>query len=253
MRRFSLLAKWKLRELNELPHLLEQRLNKAYLPSNEYLAQFPSESANIVARLVSFILGSVTGVLVSLSLFLPDTLLYLEITKERTLIFYLGLLASILAITRSFRSPEVLVYDPENSMREVILHTHFCPSSWQNRLHSLNVKNEFAALFSYRVMQYVKEFLSVICSPLVLGFSLPSRSQAIVDFLLDQSVYVPGLGFVYADSLFIQDGDDLLDLITAEDAEPVQPISSIEPKQTSLLSGPKSKMAKSILYFKVVL
>lgn len=247
MRRFTLLGRWKFRELNELPHLLDQRLNRAYIPSYNYLNQFPSEVSNIVARLISFVLGSITGVLVTLSLLLPDALLYLEITEDRTLLFYLSVLASILAITRSMRSPDALVHEPEVLMRDVIAHTHYCPTRWLSRLHSLEVKNEFSQLFTLRLIQYVHELLSVICTPLVLGFSLPAKSTDIVNFLIDRSVFVPGLGFVYEDSLFNPNAPEEVLSEIGQPHEPLSPSSSVS-LQDNLNNA---KLAKSIMYFKV--
>lgn len=40
-RRWSLLAQWKMRELSELPHFVEHRLNSANEAANLYCSQFP--------------------------------------------------------------------------------------------------------------------------------------------------------------------------------------------------------------------
>lgn len=41
-RRWSSLAKWRLRELNELPHYIQHRLDASYGAAINYVAQFPS-------------------------------------------------------------------------------------------------------------------------------------------------------------------------------------------------------------------
>lgn len=41
-RRWSSLAKWRLRELNELPHYVSHRLAASHESATRYLAQFPS-------------------------------------------------------------------------------------------------------------------------------------------------------------------------------------------------------------------
>lgn len=50
LREWSPLARWKFRELNELPHFFERRMNASYGPANVYEKQFPYPGLSIVAR-----------------------------------------------------------------------------------------------------------------------------------------------------------------------------------------------------------
>ena len=47
-RQFTQLARWKFREFNELPHLFQQRINRAYPVADTYVNQFPKEDRKSV-------------------------------------------------------------------------------------------------------------------------------------------------------------------------------------------------------------
>jgi autophagy-related protein 9 len=85
---------------------------------------------------VAFIAGSFAAVLLVASLIDPDLFLHFEITPHRTVLFYLGLFGSILAIARGMVPEENLVFDPDASLREVVRWTHYLPGEWRGKLHS---------------------------------------------------------------------------------------------------------------------
>ncbi|KAI9189206.1 autophagy protein atg9 [Blastocladiella emersonii ATCC 22665] len=209
--RFTPLARWQLRELNEAPHELEKRLCLAHAPTSRYLAQFPAAKTGILARFLAFLLGAVASVLLGLSLLFPDALLHLEVTPERTPVFYLGVLGSLLVVVRGMRGGDADVtprFDPARDLREAIEHLHYCPRRWLAwGLHSDRVRAEVAVLAPARIMVYVHELLGVVCAPLVLAFSLPNCAERIVDFALDHTVFVQGLGFIYDGAMFMGRAD----------------------------------------------
>ena len=57
-RDWSSYAYWRMREFNELPHFTQQRLAAVYPHAKKYVAQFPSPVVNIVAKFVSYVIGS---------------------------------------------------------------------------------------------------------------------------------------------------------------------------------------------------
>ncbi|KNE59788.1 hypothetical protein AMAG_05249 [Allomyces macrogynus ATCC 38327] len=262
-RRFSPLARWKFRELNEVPHLFERRLVQAHDPTLEYLSQFPSERTSIIARLVSFLLGSVGGVMLVFTVLYPDLLLHLEITPERTPVFWLGLIGSVLAVTRGMRTPDAAAaYDPERRLHEVVAHTHYCPPRWSAKPYAESVRAEVAGLFPPRPALYVNELVGLFVAPLVLGWTLPMRARQVVDFLFDHTVYVPGLGYVYDGATFAPQQQPVV-----ENAAVSVPDVSVTPAAVPGVSGlaagssefsdendldeqAEMKMTKSILHFK---
>jgi autophagy-related protein 9 len=100
-RQYTPLAEWKMRELNELYHFFERRLRMSQPAASRYVNQFPKEKAAVVLRFVAFVAGSFAAVLGIISLVDPELFLGFEITKDRTVLFYIGVFGSILAISRS--------------------------------------------------------------------------------------------------------------------------------------------------------
>jgi autophagy-related protein 9 len=90
-------------------------------------------------RFVAFIAGSFAAVLLVASLIDPDLFLHFEITPHRTVLFYLGVFGSVLAMARGMIPEENTVFDPELSLREVVRWTHYLPGEWQGKLHSQQV------------------------------------------------------------------------------------------------------------------
>ena len=89
---------------------------------------------------VAFIAGSFAAVLVLASVIDPDIFLHFEISRGRTVLFYLGVFGSILAVARGMIPDENRVFDPELLMMEVITHTHYMPTEWKGQLHSKKVQ-----------------------------------------------------------------------------------------------------------------
>jgi autophagy-related protein 9 len=90
----------------------------------------------MTTRFVAFIAGSFAAVLVLASVVDPDLIVHFEVTPHRTVLFYVGLFGSILAVARGMIPEENRVFDPELLMMEVIQHTHYMPSAWKDHLHS---------------------------------------------------------------------------------------------------------------------
>ncbi|KAL6300502.1 APG9-domain-containing protein [Sparassis latifolia] len=201
-RRYTPFAQWKFREFNELPHLFKRRLNESYPAASMYIGQFPNEKVTIIIRFVAFIAGSFAAVLLLSSLIDPDRFLSFEITPHHTVLFYLTVFASLLAVARGMIPEDNMVFDPELLMMEVVQYTHYMPDEWKDQLHSKKVHEEFGQLFAMKIMIFAQELLSVILTPLVLWYSLPPCAPAIVDFFREFTVHVDGLGYVCSFAVF---------------------------------------------------
>lgn len=90
----------------------------------------------MLGRFVAFVAGSFAAVLLVASLIDPDLFLHFEITPHRTVLFYLGVFGSVLAISRGMVPQENMVFDPEASLNEVVRWTHYLPVEWRGQLHS---------------------------------------------------------------------------------------------------------------------
>ncbi|KAF3941256.1 hypothetical protein ABW19_dt0209839 [Dactylella cylindrospora] len=194
-RRYTPLAEWKFREFNELGHLFHRRMNISYPFATKYLEQFPKEKFVQVAKFVTFVSGSFAAVLAIASL-LDTELLHFEITKDRTVLFYITFFGTITAVARGVIPAETDVFDPTYELSWVMYHTRYSPPEWKGRLHSDEVKNEFSKLYELKIMIFFWEVASIILTPFVMWFSLPKCSDRIIDFFREFTVHVDGIGYV---------------------------------------------------------
>lgn len=201
-RTYTLYAKWKFREFNELPHIFSRRMDESYPTASMYIGQFPNTKIALLMRFVSFIAGSFAAVLVLASVIDPDLFNHFEITPHRTVFFYITVFGSILAVARGMIPEDNAIFDPEMLMTEVIHYTHYMPDEWKGQLHSQKVHKDFGKLFDMKVMIFIRELLSVIITPFVLCFSLPRSAPAIIDFFREFTVHVDSLGYVCSFAIF---------------------------------------------------
>jgi autophagy-related protein 9 len=201
-RQYTPLAEWKFREFNEVWHLFQRRINMSYPFASRYVDQFPKDKTVQVSRFVAFITGALASVLALASLVDPELFLGFEITHDRTVLFYLGVFGSVWAVARGLVPEETDVFDPEFALLEVINFTHYRPAHWTGRLHSDDVRREFAMLYQMKIVVFMEEILSMIFTPFVLWFSLPKCSDRVIDFFREFTIHVDGLGYVCSFAVF---------------------------------------------------
>lgn len=239
---FALFAQWRFREYNELYHFFKQRLSQAYNPATFYLSQFPNEPLRLVLKFIAFVSGALVTVLVLLTVLDPDLSINFEISKNKSVLFYIGILGSIWAFARSAIAMPLLpsnssstsnllytnsfsatgtaagrtgtvsdihnrMFDAEFYLREVSKYTHYLPKTWLGRYHSRQVRYEFMQMFQGKVVLMIKELLSIMFIPFVFWFGLPKCAPQIVDFFRDNTVYVDGLGYVCSFATFSEDNN----------------------------------------------
>lgn len=170
--------------------------------ATRYIDQFPKRMTEDVARTIAFMTGALITVLALLTLLDSELFLGFEITKDRTVLFYLGVFGAIWAVSRGMVSEETQVFNPEYAMRSVAEYTHYMPSHWEDRLHSFEVKKEFAELFKMKVVIVLEEIFGIVTTPLLLLITLPKCTDQIVDFFREFTVHVDGLGYVCSFAVF---------------------------------------------------
>ena len=201
-RQYTPFAEWKFREFNELWHLFQRRVNMSYPFASRYLDQFPKDKTVQLSRFIAFVAGALASVLALASVVDPELFLGFEITPDRTVLFYLGIFGTVWAVARGGVPEENLVFDPEYALESVTGYTHYLPSHWLGRLHSDEVRSEFATLYKMKLIIFFEEMLSIILTPFVLWFSLPKSSDKIIDFFREFTVHVDGLGYVCSFAVF---------------------------------------------------
>ncbi|KAK3941164.1 autophagy protein Apg9-domain-containing protein, partial [Diplogelasinospora grovesii] len=195
-RTYTPLAEWKFREFNEVPHLFRKRLDMSHPYATHYIEQFPKVKTEMVARTLAFFAGSLAAVLAIAMVFDSDLFIGFEITPGRTVLFYAGVFTVVWGAARSSMGEENTVFDPEYALRNVIEYTHYQPDHWQDRLNSYDVKLEFSELYKVKPVIFLEEILSILTTPFVLFLSLPKCSDQIIDFFREFTIHVDGLGFV---------------------------------------------------------
>jgi len=197
---FTQLAKWKLCDFNELPHVYNARLCKAHPKIIEYLGQFVNESINIVFKFVSFVLGSTLMILVAVSFFYPDVIISLFLV-EKPIIFYVGVLGILFAMVQNNTVDAPQVYEPDEKFDELMHRLHAVPTKWAN-MSTQERYYEIRKLFRYKWMVLGLEIVSVLYVPLLLLFWMPSKCDNIVDFFRENSVHVDKMGIVCSCTMF---------------------------------------------------
>lgn len=183
-RQWSPLALWQFREFNELPHIFEERMNKSYAPANEYISSFHNPYLSIVARFVGYVSGAFIATLLLISFISEGVLLYVQY-GEHNLLWYLGIFSAVFAAARAFIPDDTTkpVLTPQELLHKVSAHTHYCPDHWIDRELTIEVKEEVSDLFQYKAKIFLMELLSVVLTPAVLCFSLPTSAPQIVEFV----------------------------------------------------------------------
>ncbi|KAL8684073.1 MAG: hypothetical protein Q9186_000104 [Xanthomendoza sp. 1 TL-2023] len=201
-RQYTPFAEWKFREFNELLHLFQRRTNMSYPFASRYIDQFPKDKTIQISRFVAFVTGALASILFLASVIDPELFLGFEITPDRTVLFYLGVFTTVWAIARGAVPEENLVFDPEFALKNVIDYTRYMPNEWRGRLHSDEVRSEFALLYRMKLVVFLEEILGIILTPFILWFSLPKCSDRLVDFFREFTVHVDGLGYVCSFAVF---------------------------------------------------
>lgn len=182
-RQWTPLAKWEFREFNELPHLFEERLNKAYHPAHSYLTSFYNPYAVIVAELISFLSGAFVAVLIIVSFLSEGALLYIHVA-DHNLLWYLGIFSAIFAASRSLVPDNSKPKDsPAELLNKASAMTHHFSPEWLGKEHTTKVRNQVSSLLQYKIVIFLMEIAGAILTPIVLLFSLPSSAPSVVDFV----------------------------------------------------------------------
>jgi len=174
----------------------------SYPFASRYLDQFPKVKSSQIARFVAFVAGAIVSVLAVASLWDSELFLNFEITPDKTVVFYLTVFGGLWAFMNGTIPEENLVFEPEYALRQVIDYTHYMPTHWQDRLHSDDVKREFATLYQLKLVIFLEEILGIITTPFILWFSLPKCSDQIIDFFREFTIHVDGLGYVCSFAVF---------------------------------------------------
>lgn len=188
-RQWTSLALWQFREFNELPHIFEERMNKAYTPGIEYLSSFHNHYLIIIAKFVGYISGAIVGSLLLISVISDSALLYLHLA-DYNLLWYLGIFSALYAASRALIPDETKVKDlPEQLLNRMCSETHTFPEKWTGKAHTTQVRDEVSDLLQFKIQVFLMEIMSSLLTPIILFFSLPSSAASVLAFLRYELIY----------------------------------------------------------------
>ena len=197
-----------MREFNELPHAFDARIHASRDDANRYTEEFPAPLVTLLAGFVTFIVSSLVGVLLALSLINENILLFYRLPEADgdgwgfNLLWWLAMASTLLAVSRSFSTHSPRTTQPDALLRGVAQHTHYMPDHWRRRGHTRDVYLQFARLYQYKLIILLQEFLGCVTTPILLIFVMPFRAAEILEFVRTFTVHVEGVGHVCSFALF---------------------------------------------------
>jgi len=190
-------ALYALRGYNEMPHLFRRRLARAYAPATRYAANFRSSSVTILARLFVYCTAALMFALLVFGVVHDDdALTRIDIALGRSGLWWLGVLGAGTAFVRSLLPDENAVFEPRRHLREVAEHTFHMPRLWIGREHTSGVRRDFFRHFTQRWSEVMREMLGVLFTPYLLWSVLPRRAEALLRFIVDNTIEEPRLGHI---------------------------------------------------------
>ena len=203
LRRWTPHAKWIIREYNELPHLLAERISHSYEYANYYMDLFPSVELQLLLKMVSFFCGALLTILFVAGLFTDSGyLLTIEAIGNRSLAWLISVLASVYGICRVSIVSDIHPYTADECMAKVERHLHFDFRDNHSSAQSWDAYNKFAQLFQPIAYHLILEMFSVILNPILFLAVLPCKAESIVEFIMRNSVQVEGIGWICSFSNF---------------------------------------------------
>ena len=173
---WSTAAIWTFREFNELPHVLEQRIEPSCKAAEIYLDMFgQSEWKEALGRILIFVGGAVGSLLLLLGTISDSLLLHVALWGHN-LLWYAGMAGIVYSIgkalvpTKEFQ-PSVsrnLFEDMDTALKNVSEYTHYYPENWKGRGWDSCVCTAFGNLFDSKVKLFVWELVSFSLAPYIL-------------------------------------------------------------------------------------
>ncbi len=194
---YGMYGKLRLREYNELPHLLERRIALSYKDAHRYTQAFPNPALAAVCKAIMFVSGSLVTLLLLFTV-LEESILVRVTLGGHQLLFYLTLLSTVFAASRACvpSSDKPVRYSPEECLERVAEHTHHFPDAWKGRCHTDQVRQEFAQLYRYKLLLLWDEILGTLMCPWVLMFHYSRCAGSLLDFLREHTNSTSSMGAI---------------------------------------------------------
>ena len=183
-------AKWKFRYYNELNHEFENRLSKIETISLDYTKSLSNNLVLLVSKLILFICSTFFITLIILSLLNDKLLIYVLITKNQSIIWIIGILASIITILKSSNT-KLDPYDLINQICKVIyIEENFLEN------YDIFIQNKiFCKLYQYKITNIIKDIFYTILTPFHL-WEISYNTEYIINFIFRNTIEHDELNYI---------------------------------------------------------
>ena len=222
-RQWSLKAKWEYRYYNELKHNLDARLDKSSVYAKEYCNQFNSKVVETITKFLIFLASSFFIILLFFSLLNEHLLFNLNITYDKPIIWYMGILGSVIALGKNISSERKYSGQSESFVK-LSCKIKYIPRQWEQIYDPIKIKNNIIKFYEYQIVTLLKECLMVITIPFVLLY-LCNYINSIVEFINDNLENDAKIGYISKKSNFknIRDDSDLKTIISFKEFRDTYP------------------------------
>ena len=198
-KQWSLKAKWKLRYYNELKHELKDRLNKSAQYASAYCHIFNYKIVSTIGKFIIFVFSSFFILFLLLSFYNEHLLLNLNVSKNKPILWYLGILGSIIALGKNMTKEKNM--EKINCIDKLLNYIRYLPKIFKEEYNSIEMKKSITDVFEYQIYTFLKEYFSVLIIPYSLIY-LSNYVDNIIDIILDNVEYDNNLGYVDKNSNF---------------------------------------------------
>ena len=198
-KQWSLKAKWKLRYYNELKHELKDRLNKSAQYADAYCNIFNYKIVSTIVKFIIFVFSSFFIMLLLLSFYNEHLLLNLNVSKNKPILWYLGILGSIIALGKNITKEKNM--EKINCIDKLAGYIRYLPKRFKDEYNSTEIKKSITNIFEYQIYTFLKEYFSVLIIPYSLMY-LSNYVDNIIDIILENLEYDNNLGYIDINSNF---------------------------------------------------
>jgi len=175
---FTKKARWKYRYYNELEHEFDNRMSKIVNNSNNYIDQFKNDYINGISKLIVFVCSSFFVIFIILSLINDKILLYITIFNNKSILWLIGILASLITL---FKSNKIINNEPKFYIKEISKHIYLDELFIENSNNS-EYKNLFLYDYQYKIINIIKDIIYTILTPFRLWL-LANKVENITNFI----------------------------------------------------------------------
>ena len=178
------MAKWKLRNYNELFHEYDSKFIITKDICNEYTNLFPNKIIQTISRFLLFILSSVFVILVFISIVNERILTNLYITNNKQTIWFIGIVGSIIAILKRNLVETAPDY-PKDKMKNLKEKINSIPDKWLEDAQKKN--SEFFKYYQLQSIILLKDIYYTLIIPFTL-YEISINTKNIMRYLNDITI-----------------------------------------------------------------